>query len=57
MKSNAAVQEAPETVVAVLPTKPSSVSPREEELENEVSEIEAMAQAVYQYQGSSRLVP
>mgnify|MGYP007003878523 CR=1 FL=1 len=45
MKSNAVVQEAPETVVAVLP-KPSSVSPREEELENEVSEIEAMAQAV-----------
>ena len=46
MKSNAAVQEVPETVVAVLPTKPSSVSPREEELENEVSEIEAMPQAV-----------
>ena len=45
MKSNAVVQEAPETVVAVLP-KPSSVSPREEELENEVSAIEAMAQAV-----------
>ena len=45
MKSNTAVQEAPETVVAVLP-KSSSVSPREEELESEVSEIEAMALAV-----------
>ena len=45
MKSKTAVQEAPETVVAVLP-KSSSVSPREEELESEVSEIEAMALAV-----------
>ena len=45
MKSNTAVQEAPETVVAVLP-KSGSVSPREEELESEVSEIEAMALAV-----------
>lgn len=45
MKANTAIQEAPETVVAVLP-KNSPASPREEELENEVSEIEAAALAV-----------
>ena len=45
MKSNTATMEAPETVVAVLP-KNGPASPREEELESEVSKIEAMAKAV-----------
>lgn len=46
MSSNAVMKETPETVVAVLPKPGSVVSPREEELGSEVSEIEIRAQAV-----------
>ena len=46
MSSNAVMKETLETVVAVLPKPGSVVSPREEELGSEVSEIEIRAQAV-----------
>lgn len=46
MKSNTAIQEVPETVVAVLPKKGPAPSTREKELGSEVSKIEAMAEAV-----------
>ena len=46
MKSNAVMKEAPETVVAVLPKGDTGLTPKEEELGVEVTEIEVRAQAV-----------